>query len=322
MQARNWCFTAYNDPSAVDWDNVRTLRYCVYQHEVCPETQRDHWQGYLEFTVPKRMAELKVIMDDKTVHFETRKGTRQQARAYCMKAESRAPDEEPVEYGEWTGGQERSRNDLTAAKKLISESSSWTAVMNNPELTPVIARYGRWAREVYDNRPLTVAPLPITLYAWQEEAMELLEGKHSRRQVIWIWSEESGTGKSTFFDYCSSRWNILPAVDYVNTLYAYDGHYCIWFDISRDQSGKEVPYHAIEKLSNGGFHLSTKYTSCRKLINCHIVVTANCLPCDHRLPDRCTVILANKIPPAAPTDAPESPARSPDPPSEDLYDSE
>lgn len=305
-QFRNWCFTAYNDPNAVDFDEVRTLRYVVFQHEVCPDTGRDHWQGYMEFTVPKRMNEVKDILQDRTVHLEQRRGTREEARAYCMKEESRAPGEEPVEYGTWTGKNERARTDLNAAKTIIKSCKTWAEVLANDEITTTVARHKNWAREIFDNRTVEVEKPVMDLYEWEAEAMELLEGKPEKRRIIWIWSIESGTGKSTFFDYCSHRWNVLPGTDYVNTLYSYDGHEIIWFDLTRSQSDEHMPYHALEKLSNGGYHLSTKYVPCRKYVFCHIVVTSNIPPNVAKLPDRCYQIHANKdyaplpTPPASP----------------------
>lgn len=291
---RNWCFTLYSDPSDVDFDDVRTLRYCVYQHELCPKTGQDHWQGYMEFGTPKRMKAVKEILQDRSAHLEARRGTREQARAYCMKLDTRFPGEEPYEFGDF-GTKQGQREDLNLARLLIQESPSWSSILQNEELTVTVARHKNWAREIYENRPREVEYPVIKLYHWQTEAMEYLEGKPEKRRILWCWSRESGTGKSTFFDYCSCRWNVLPGTDYPNTLYAYDDQPIIWFDLSRHQTSDHVPYHALEKLSNGGFHLSTKYVPCRKLVSAHIVVCANIPPDETILPDRCVILYANKM---------------------------
>lgn len=291
---RNWCFTAFTDVTNLDWDNMRTVRYAVFQHELCPRTAQDHWQGYIEFTVATRMSAVKELLEDRSVHLEARRGTREQARAYCMKADTRFPGEEPYEFGEWTGRQGQ-RTDLVEARKVIESSPSWVSVLRNDDITPAVARHRNWAREVYENRPREMPPPEIQLYQWEKQAIKVLEGKPQKRQVLWIWSAESGTGKSTFFDYCSCRWNVLPGSDYANTLYTYDDHPIIWFDITRAQSAEHIPYHAIEKFSNGGYHHSTKYVSVRKLILAHVVVTSNVPPDEEKLPKRCKIILASTI---------------------------
>lgn len=297
---RNWCFTAYSDVSQLDWDNMRTVRYAVFQHELCPQTAQDHWQGYIEFTVPQRFSFVKELLEDRSVHLEARRGSRDQARDYCMKLDTRFPGEEPYEFGEWTGKQGQ-RTDLVAARKVIESSPSWKAILQNDEITPAVARHRNWAREVYENRDRSVEAPAIKLYHWEHKALDVLDGKPKKRQVLWIWSAESGTGKSTFFDYCSSRYNVLPGSDYANTLFTYDDHQVIWFDITRAQSSEHIPYHAIEKFSNGGYHHSTKYFSVRKYVSAHVVVTSNVPPDEDKLPKRCLIIGANTILKAGPS---------------------
>nr|WAE42501.1 MAG: replication associated protein [Cressdnaviricota sp.] len=120
MARRNWCFTI-NDPASIDAfaipeDAHGTIRYCVWQHE---KVERLHIQGYVELTKPQRLVAVKRLLKCDTVHLEERRGTREQARAYCMKAESRVDG--PWEFGEWTGGGQGKRNDLADACKVMME---------------------------------------------------------------------------------------------------------------------------------------------------------------------------------------------------------
>lgn len=289
-QLRNWCFTSYDLENFRVPDDDPRFRYCVYQAEKCPETERVHLQGYIEFNKAVAFGAVKQLLNDASVHLEGRRGTREEARAYCMKPESRYA--EPIEFGTWTGSQERARQDLNEARERIQEKRSWNEVLNEPELCQILARYPRWAREVYDARNVDVPAPDIVLRDWQVQVLDMLDEEPVKRRVIWIWSEESGTGKTTFFDFCSARFNVLPATDFTNTLYAYDGQRIIWFDLTRAQSADYSPYHAIEKFSNCTFHLSTKYTSTRKYVNCHVVVTANRPPDHVNLPQRCIEIKA------------------------------
>lgn len=116
VQARNWCFTLYDDerlnllndgaqgggalaapPLELDHPHVRAY---VYQLERCPETGRLHIQGYVEFTRPKRMGGVKSIIGSGTVHLEQRRGSRNQAIEYCRKENSRVAG--PWEHGNIT----------------------------------------------------------------------------------------------------------------------------------------------------------------------------------------------------------------------------
>lgn len=290
---RNWCFTSYDLENLVVPDETPDFRYCVYQVEACPETGRWHIQGYIEFNKALPLVKVKELLGDPSVHLEARRGTRAQARQYCMKPESRVV--EPIEFGVWDTN-ERARTDLNDARIKIQAHKSWQAVLNDPELCNVISRYLRWAREVFDNREIVMTDVEeIALRPWQNQVMDMLTEDVPPRRVIWIWSTASGTGKSTFFDYVCRQENIrvLPGADYDNTLYAYDGHDIIWFDLTRAQSHEHVPYHALEKFSNRTFHLSKKYTCVKKFVKAHIVVTANIPPDELKLPNRCVVIEAS-----------------------------
>lgn len=69
--------------------------YYVFQKEKAPTTGTEHFQGYLEFPQKKRLEWLKKHVGQG--HFETRKGSRAAAAAYCSKEASRIE-------GPWTGG--------------------------------------------------------------------------------------------------------------------------------------------------------------------------------------------------------------------------
>lgn len=92
-------------------DNVQ---YMIYQREKCPDTGKLHWQGYIELTKPMRLAAVKQILQDPSVHIEPRKGTQEEAIAYCKKEASR--DSPPVEIG--TPTKQGRRTDLAEAAKL------------------------------------------------------------------------------------------------------------------------------------------------------------------------------------------------------------
>lgn len=101
---RNWCFTTFK-VDAFACPNDPIIRYCVFQHEKCPDTNRPHVQGYVELSKPYRIGQVKALFNDDTMHLEPRRGTQQEARDYCMKAETRIQG--PWEFGKpWTARSE------------------------------------------------------------------------------------------------------------------------------------------------------------------------------------------------------------------------
>lgn len=102
-QARNWCFTLNNPTTSEEQELVAMFeaheqgRYLVYQLEL-GESGTPHLQGYIEFTRPWRFNRVKNLISDRC-HLEPRRGTRTEARDYCMKEDTRISG--PVELGRW-----------------------------------------------------------------------------------------------------------------------------------------------------------------------------------------------------------------------------
>jgi len=136
---RSWCFTENNPTGLIDWslnDSLERVRYAVYQHEV-GENGTPHFQGYVEFNKPVRLSYCRTLIPG--AHWETRKGTRDQARNYAMKEETRMDG--PYEYGDWTGGGQGQRTDVQALKALIDDGASLVQIWD--EQPTMFLRYLR-----------------------------------------------------------------------------------------------------------------------------------------------------------------------------------
>lgn len=145
-QSRHWCFTIWNtemvdDFESVDWDTWTWCRYVVAGREfswgkhvvlddddvVCePEFGeyhnglQPHWQGYVEFTEPKRLSWLKNNIH-RSAWWGIRRGTREDAQGYAMK------DGDYIERGTWVGvGGDRS--DLAACMSMVKQGASELAI--------------------------------------------------------------------------------------------------------------------------------------------------------------------------------------------------
>lgn len=82
--SRDYCFTSYNVNAMEALKNSAVqnekLKYIVFQKEVCPTTQRVHYQGYLQLKDPARVAGVKKVLGDEGAHVERRKGTHAEVR--------------------------------------------------------------------------------------------------------------------------------------------------------------------------------------------------------------------------------------------------
>lgn len=120
MVSRAYCFTLFKLDELDEQDYPEIVRYCIHQLEKCPESGRLHYQGYVELAKPVRITQLKQWLP--TANFQARRGTREEARAYCSKEESR--EEGPWEYGQWEKGGQGTRTDLGQVKRRLDEGAS------------------------------------------------------------------------------------------------------------------------------------------------------------------------------------------------------
>lgn len=104
MSNRAWMVTVPLEDMLINgWRSQRGVRYIVYQIERGEKTSYLHVQLYMELRKPQRLSWVKTSIGSSRAHCEPRMATREQARAYCMKEETRIAG--PWEYGEWIVGQ-------------------------------------------------------------------------------------------------------------------------------------------------------------------------------------------------------------------------
>lgn len=97
VKNRNYVFTIFagehmlDGPLPLDPDDFPPwISFLVYQVELCPDTQRVHFQGYLECVGQQRWMRIKnEVPGFEAAHLEVRHGTQQQAIAYATKEDTR-----------------------------------------------------------------------------------------------------------------------------------------------------------------------------------------------------------------------------------------
>lgn len=161
LRKRHWCITVNNpvlnpEDFGVFLQSLPNFRYGVYQLE---QTFGGvpHYQCYLEFSHIKRFTWLRKRLP--TAHIEERRGTRDEARAYCQKDESRLSG--PFERGEWICGPGH-RSDIKIACEVLLSSRSLSAVAIAYPSTFV--RYSRgFGALLSSTQPERSAPPRVTL---------------------------------------------------------------------------------------------------------------------------------------------------------------
>lgn len=109
-ETRNWCFTL-NNPT----DDERTafaafesaglprgIKFIIYQEEQGHGEQTRHFQGYLECHCTHKIGWLKNNFNARA-HYEPRRGTQEEAIAYCCKEDTRVEGGMSGRYGQPTG---------------------------------------------------------------------------------------------------------------------------------------------------------------------------------------------------------------------------
>lgn len=156
--SRSYCFTYWKMPELINdyllkLKQLPKCRYVIAQLEESKE-KNTHIQGYIEFTDKVSMKPIKKIMPG--IHLEPRKGSRDQARNYCLKSESQlAP---PIEYGDFSTGGQGKRNDITHLKEVISSGKKlkdvvWEDCKNyqNIRIAEKLVQYNQKSRD--PNKP-------------------------------------------------------------------------------------------------------------------------------------------------------------------------
>lgn len=192
-QIRHWCFTSYEDAWPA-WIPDKMV-YQVYQVELCPDTGRFHVQGYVEFKRSVRLGSAKKLIKLLTAHLEPRQGSRQQARAYCMKEESRAPGEHagPWEYGEWAEG-ETKRSDLQDCIQNIREGKDWKdLVTENPACAIRYYRNLHQVWTIFNQKPRDGTTSVYNVYIYGD----------------------AGVGKTRFAHWLARRQGFIPYTGYI-----------------------------------------------------------------------------------------------------------
>lgn len=116
-RSKRWTFTSF-EPEAPAFSEGQMI-YMIYGEEICPDTNKTHWQGYVTLKNQKSLRSMKTLMGEK-VHLERAKGNTKQNIAYCSK------DGKVTEHG--TRPEPGRRTDLEAVADMVVDGKSVSEV--------------------------------------------------------------------------------------------------------------------------------------------------------------------------------------------------
>lgn len=214
MTSRHYCITFFTEPSIRTHEKVR---YAIYGKEIAPTTGAVHWQAYVELYKPQRIAALKKIYNDKTLHAEIRRGTRDEARDYCKK------DGDWTEHGKWIKGQGH-RTDLETVVSEMQEGKKLSDIMTDQPA--LYCQYRNGLKDIAANitkkntkkfRKVEVELLTgPTGCGKTRKAMETSEYRIQGTQLAW-WQDYDGEDTICIDEYS----NDVPITEMLNLLDGY-----------------------------------------------------------------------------------------------------
>ena len=283
-RTRDICFTYFGDEPPL-FQPRRGIAYLVYQLEVCPDTDRRHWQGFAQANNPKASINAwQTALRIPGAHLEPRRGTVQQAIDYCKKDSSRAEGATWHEHGQPNlRDNQGARIDLDDAADKIRAKRRWADVVNDESLFPVVCKHSGWCKAIFDNKPKQPR-VAKDWYEWQAEMLAVIEGEPDSRAIYWIYDAEGNAGKTELAKYLlTNKSAVVLSGKTADILHNYDNQDIAIFDFPR-QAEDFVNYAAIEKVKDGCYH-SGKYEGkvvCRDF-DIHVICFANFLPDESKL---------------------------------------
>lgn len=259
--------------------------YCIFQLERGEgEGGFMHYQGYCEFPRKVRLSWLKAHVHS-SAHWEKTRN-RLASIDYCSKSKTRIDG--PWEHGERPETQKVKSSRLKECTKAIEDGCTWAHVMD--EYPDVYVRHGRiedlWEYHEFKNMQDPLTHLGEDDWRdWQKQVIELVETEvetPNDRQVIWVYGEEGGEGKTSLCKHLYVKYRpnsvLYTGGKLADMVLQWKGEPVVLFNLPRDAK-QYFQFSFVESMKDA-FCSSGKYRSKLKSIDrpAVVVVFANWLP--------------------------------------------
>lgn len=293
-KARRWAFTwfQYEDENVTYLRQIEESKcdYLVVGFEICPETQKPHLQGYIEFKSPITMMNAKSRLDPNMkkkskVHIESAWEDREKNIRYCKKDESKNPEAEEkwfeVIHKEKKQGE---RTDWHKMHDFIKDEPDFKKFAEEFPETAIKYHAGvdRLIRATIQTQQLEDFKEQfndVQLQEWQAQLTNSLLREPDDRTIRWVYDIKGGKGKTWLSKYLVAKHGAARFENGAgkDIAHAYEGEPIVIFDFSRCTE-ERVNYGIIEAIKNG-IMFAPKYNSCCKYFKSpHVVCFANWEP--------------------------------------------
>jgi len=165
QRSRNWCFTHFEKDNQKLNENIN-CRYIIFGTEICPETKREHIQGFVYFNNALTLKSAQKAICNYKIHIEKMKGSHNEAIEYCKKdGVFREEGERPIQGV---------RKDLDKIKEAVGEGQSMSEIIElasnyqSMRMGELLLKYKEQPREIVDIESLWFFGKNAALHAWKE----------------------------------------------------------------------------------------------------------------------------------------------------------
>lgn len=277
--ARNYCVTAFFEATdelseeeiALYYaENLEELfsdplfRYVIVNVEVCPTTEKVHWQMYMELSRPCSFVAVKKIVPLlEKAEFAPRYGTQMEAISYCQKTETRFPGVAGFfEYGVKCPGQGH-RSDMDSLTAMLESGKSAREIA--VEMPGMFLRYHRGIEAYQDVMGDVVQPEEgFEPRPWQAELLAKIGEVADDRTILWFTDQQGGRGKTRLATHLVRNYGAVQLSGRVQDM-AFAFSQCVSpvvvFDITRAAQENTAHLYTMMEMLKSGRLFSTKYKS-------------------------------------------------------------
>lgn len=278
--SRSYMFTSYLE-TLPEYDD-ELVRYLTFQGEICPTTNRKHWQGYVEFYKPCSIRRCQITLNIGNSHCDKRRGTREEARKYCQDR-TKLTFDKIYEFGDFSAGGQGTRNDLKSLiNKIEAGATDYELIKESPETVNKYMKFIKHTRHVLNEHKSEIYMKDnfseVKLNDMQNEVIKHLDNQNDR-QITWVFDSVGNTGKTFLAKHLIAK---RGAIRFTNgrtqdISYAYKNNPIVVFDFARSCE-ERINYQIIEDLKNGMLFSSKYESSCKIFAPPKIVIMANFQP--------------------------------------------